>query len=272
MNHSGIYPISVLQLAFSVVLVILSGVISSLLKLGLLKSLLWGTVRTFVQLILVGYALVWIFKIDSPLLVSAIILIMCFIGAQTAVKRTPNVHNYSLGLAYISLAASTILVTFIVTAIIIAAPKWYTARIVIPIAGMVLGNSMNGIALGLDRLYSEVRSNSGEIETLLSLGATPWEAVKSRLREALRAGMTPSINSLMAVGLVTLPGMMTGQILSGSDPLMAVRYQIVVMMMITAAAAIGCLLLILLSYRRLFNSEGALLPELLTKTINKKKS
>ena len=266
-----VYPISNFQLALSVILIVLAGTVSALLKLGLLKSLLWGTFRSFVQLLLMGYALVWIFSIDSPYMVGAIVLLMCYFGARTAVKRTPNVTDYPTGLAYLSLTASTFLVTFIVTYLVIAADKWYTAWIVIPIAGMVLGNSMNGIALGLDRLYSEVRSHSGEIETLLSLGATPWEAVRPRLKEALRAGMTPSINSLMVVGLVFLPGMMTGQILGGVDPLTAVRYQIVVMLMVTAAATIGSLMLVILSYRRLFNQDEALKPEILSKQSEGKK-
>jgi len=199
-----------------------------------------------------------------------ILLTMCYFGARTAVKRTKGKVAKQLTLAYASLVVSTFIVTFIVTGLIVSADRWYTARIVIPIAGMVLGNSMNGLALALDRLFAEVRSNSGEIETLLALGATPWEAIRLRLKEALKAGMMPSINSLMVVGLVTLPGMMTGQILGGVSPMEAVRYQIVVMLMITAAAAIGSLLMIKLSYRRLFSSEGALLPELWT-TVEKQR-
>ena len=259
-----VFPISDLNLALSIVLVLIVGLISAGLKLGLFKSLAWGTFRTFTQLIVMGYALVWIFRIDSPPMLVIIILLMCYFGARTAVKRTPNVTCFPTGLAYLSLTASTFIVTFIVTAVIISADRWYTARVVIPIAGMVLGNSMNGIALGLDRLHSEIRNCSGEIEALLALGATPWEAVRGRVREALRAGMTPSINSMMAVGLVFIPGMMTGQILSGVEPLTAVRYQIVVMLMVTAAAAMGCLMLVIFSYRRCFNLEGALKREFLS--------
>jgi len=268
--HAEFYPISDFKLILSMALVVIVGSISALLKLGLLKSLLWGTFRTFAQLLLVGYALVWIFSLDSPILLLMILLIMCYFGARTAVKRTKGKAPRQMTFAYLSLAVSTFIVTFIVTGIIISADKWYTARIVIPIAGMVLGNSMNGLALALDRLFAEVRSHSGEIETLLALGATPWEAIRRRLQEALKAGMTPTINSLMVVGLVTLPGMMTGQILGGVNPTEAVRYQIVVMLMITAAAAIASLLMIILSYKRLFNAEGALLPELWT-TVERKK-
>lgn len=258
--ESATIPISNLQLAFTVVLVLITGAISSLLKLGLLRSLLWGTVRTFVQLTLVGYALTYIFKINNLWLIMAIITLMCFIASKTAVKRTPNVPNYPSLLAFVSLLASTYLVGSLVTVLIISPDPWYSARIAIPIFGMILGNSMNGIALSLDRLYSEARSRSAEIEAMLTFGATPWEAIRSSVREAVRAGMTPTINSLMVVGLVSLPGMMTGQILGGADPSEAVRYQIVVMLMIAAAVAIGCLILVGLSYKKLFNEDGALQP------------
>lgn len=251
-------PISNYQLAFTVILIVITGGISSLLKLGLFKSLIWGTIRTFVQLTLVGYALSYIFEINNLWLIIAIITMMCFIASRAAVKRTTHVPNYPTLLAFISLLASTYLVGTIVTSLIIAPAPWYSARIAIPIFGMILGNSMNGIALSLDRLYNEARSRSAEIEAMLTFGATPWEAIRPSVREALRAAMTPTINSLMVVGLVSLPGMMTGQILGGADPREAVRYQIVVHLMIAAAVAIGCLILVGLSYKKLFNKDGSL--------------
>jgi len=189
---------------------------------------------------------------------------MCLVASGTASKRTPNAGRYPLVLGFVSLWVSTFLVGTIVVVLIISPEPWYSARIVIPIFGMILGNSMNGIALSLDRLFSEVKSKILEIEALLSFGATPWEAVRDCVKEALRAGMTPTINSLMVVGLVSLPGMMTGQILGGADPKQAVRYQIVVMLMIAAAVAIGCLLLILMSYKKIFTREGAISPSIFT--------
>lgn len=262
--QAEVYKISDLHLVFSVCLVLIAGGISASLKLGLLKSLAWGAVRTFTQLLVMGYALVWIFSIDSPILIVAIILAMCFFGARVAVKSARSVSGLNIGLAFISLTASTFIVAFIVTAVVISADKWYTARIVIPVAGMILGNSMNGISLGIDRLFSDFRNKSDEIETMLSLGATPWEAIRDKVKDALRTGMTPSINSMMSVGIVFLPGMMTGQILGGVDPLTAVRYQIIVMMMITAAAAIGCLMLVLLSYKKCFDADGGIRKEYLS--------
>lgn len=261
--ESSVIPISNFQLALTVILVFITGVVSAFLKLGLLKPLIWGTIRTFVQLTLVGYVLTYIFAINNLWLLIAIITMMCYIASRTAVKRTPNVPDYPTILAFLSLMASTYLVGSIVVTLIIAPEPWYSARIVIPIFGMILGNSMNGIALALDRLYGEARSHTAEIEALLTFGATPWEAIHNSVQEAVRAGMTPTINSLMVVGLVSLPGMMTGQILGGVDPREAVRYQIVVMLMIAAAVAIGCLLLVGLSYKKLFNEDGALQPFIL---------
>lgn len=256
-------PISNFQLAFSVVLILITGAISAVLKLGLLKSLVWGTIRTVIQLTLVGYALSYIFMVNNLWMIGIIVIIMCIIASRTAVKRTPNVPYYPSLLAFASLFASTFLVGSIVVGLIISPDPWYSARIVIPIFGMILGNSMNGIALSLDRLYSEANAKSAEIESMISFGATPWEAIQSSVREAIRAGMTPTINSLMVVGLVSLPGMMTGQILAGADPQEAVRYQIVVMLMIAAAVAIGCLILVGISYKKMFNQDGALQPFIL---------
>jgi len=261
---SGIPQISTLQLALSVGLVLVAGLVSAALELGILRSLLWGTVRTFVQLLLLGYALTYIFAIDHPLLIVALIGLMVLLAARAAVARLTHVPFRPYGIAALSLGAGTFLVGTVVCALLIGAERWWSARIAIPIAGMILGNTLNGISLALDRFVSEVRLAAPEVEQLLCLGHTPWEAVRRQLRVALRAGMTPTINALMVVGLVSLPGMMTGQILAGADPLTAVRYQIVVMMMIAALVALGCLLLVGLSYRRCFTEDGALAPELRT--------
>ncbi len=260
MNYE-VVPISNSQLMFTAILLLLAGGVSAFFRLGLTKTLAYGAVRCVVQLTVIGYALGWIFAVDRPDLVMFIVAAMCAIAAFTATRRTPNVPGFPVLIAFVSLAASTYLVMVIVCAIIIRGEPWYTARIVIPISGMILGNAVSGIALAIDRLYSEVRSRKGEVEALLSLGATPWEAVRDCVREAIRSGMTPIINSLMVVGLVSIPGMMTGQILGGADPGEAARYQIVVMLMISAAAAFGSMLLVGLSFRRLFTDDDALKPE-----------
>lgn len=213
-----VVPISNAGLLLTGVLLIIAAVISVFMRLGLVKTLMWGSFRCVVQLGIMGYALAWLFSVDHPALVIGLIALMCAVAAQTATRRTPNVSNFPSLIAFVSLAASTYFVLIIVAALIIKAEPWYTARIVIPIAGMILGNAVNGIALSIDRLYAEVKLRRHEVEALLSLGATPWESVQDSVRQAVRAGMTPIVNSLMVVGLVSIPGMMTGQILGGADP------------------------------------------------------
>ena len=118
----------------------------------------------------------------------------------------------------------------------------------------------------LDELLSSLDEQRARVETELSLGATRWEAARAPLRESIRRGMIPILNSMMVVGVVSLPGMMTGQILEGADPLMAVRYQIVIMFMLAGATSFGCMLLALLVYRRLFNPRHQLRAELITRS------
>lgn len=257
MNH-GIVSISNGQLALSLVLVLITGLVSAFLRLGLLKSLIWGTVRAFVQLTLIGYVLAYIFQLNSLPVIIPIILLMSFIAAREASRRVNEPTQKPLLVSFIALTASTFLVGLIVVGLIIGPEPWYSARVMIPIFGMILGNSMNGISLALDRMYGEVRAHVAEVEELLCFGASPWEAVRGLVRKAVSSGMTPTINSLMVVGLVSLPGMMTGQILAGADPREAVRYQIVVMVMVAAAVAVGCLLIVGLSYRKMFTKDLAL--------------
>ncbi|SHG39881.1 putative ABC transport system permease protein [Thermosyntropha lipolytica DSM 11003] len=250
--------ISYAQLLLSIILVLITGIISALLQLGLIKSLLWGTVRAFVQLTLIGYVLSFIFKLDNWAVILLIILLMCYIASREASRRIKKPMVKPDAVSFLALTASTFLVGMIVVVFIVAPDPWYTPQVMIPIFGMILGNSMNGIALALDRMYGEIYGHLDEVEQLLALGATPFEAVRDYVKEALRAGMTPTINSLMVVGLVSLPGMMTGQILAGMDPAVAVRYQFVVMVMIAAAVAMGCLIIVGLSYRSMFNEDMAL--------------
>ena len=124
---------------------------------------------------------------------------------------------------------------------------------------MVLGNTMNGVSLATDHFLESVKEKGHEIEMELAMGATRWEAARRPVAEAVRRGMIPIVNSMMVVGVVSLPGMMTGQILAGSDPTVAVKYQIMVMFLIAAGASMGAMGMVLLSYRKLFNCRHQLL-------------
>ena len=252
----GVILIGPLQLALATGFVLLVGVISLRLSLGIERELAVATARTYLQLGLLGLVLRWVFGVDSPWLVLAILVFMMAAAAQTVVQRAPDAPRGVLGSSMIAMLLTGFIVTFAVTGLIVQVEPWYRAQYVIPIAGMVLGNSMTGIALALERSFSEMDIRAEEILTLTALGATRWEAAGDIMRTAIRAGLIPTINSMAAAGVVFIPGMMTGQILAGADPLAATGYQIVVMLMVSAATAIGSVIAVLLSYRRRFTDDG----------------
>ncbi len=242
------------QLALTLAFVLLAGGASLVYGLGLCRDLAIGTLRTFAQLFLVGYLLVFIFKLESGLPVMAAFLVMVAVAVHTIRGRVRE-KSVSFALpAFVSMLASYFLVSIMVTGVIVQARPWWTPQYFIPIAGMVAGNSMNALTISLDRLFSDLKARRAEVEMKLALGADYEEASRDMVRGAIRAGMIPSINALMTVGLVSLPGMMTGQILSGTDPSMAVRYQIVVMLMLTGSTALSSVLVIMLTRKRCFGS------------------
>jgi len=144
---------------------------------------------------------------------------------------------------------------------IIKVAPWYDPQYLIPIFGMVFGNSLNGICLCLDRFTEYLRSRRQEVELLISFGATRAETTRDGARQAVRTGMIPIINNMTVAGIVSLPGMMTGQIVAGVSPVQAVAYQIVIMFMIAAANAVGSMSIATLAARRLVSNLGLNLPE-----------
>lgn len=252
----GVTPIAWWQLLLSTVFVVFVGVLSLRLSLGVEKDLAIATVRTFLQLIVLGLVLRWVLDVDSVWVVLGIIVIMMVAAAHTVAKSTPEAPAGLLRNSMFTMLLTGFTVTFAVTGLIIQVEPWYEPRYIIPIAGMVLGNSMNGIALALERLFADLDARTHEILALTALGATPWEIAADSVRTAVRAGLIPTINAMATVGVVFIPGMMTGQVLAGADPLKAAYYQIVVMLMISAATALGSVLAVTLSFRARFTQDG----------------
>ena len=157
---------------------------------------------------------------------------------------------------FVSLFASSVAVGFVVVEGVIHADPWYNARQVIPIAGMIIGNAMSATAVAIDRLFADLESRSDEMFTLVALGATAKEAAFPSLKAAIGAGMTPILASMSAAGIVTIPGMMSGQLLAGADPLAAAKYQIVVMLMLSAANTVAIVMARYLTYRKRFSASG----------------
>jgi putative ABC transport system permease protein len=200
-----------------------------------------------------------IFALNTFWVVGLAFFIMVFFAAWTVKGR---VAEKEIGFFWPILVCMTItylLVAVVVTGQVVGATPWWHPQYFIPIAGMIIGNSLNAIAIALDRLLGELRTKRGEVEMMLSLGADYREASQAAVRQAMRAGMIPSINSMMAAGIVFIPGMMTGQIIAGADPLMAIRYQIVVMVMLVGSTALGSLLVVRIVRRLCFGKGHQLL-------------
>jgi putative ABC transport system permease protein len=263
----GALPLGPVDLLIGAGLVLVAGIVSLILGLGLEKRLAIAALRTTVQLFLVGYLLVFIFEATSPLLILVVVLLMTLAASRAAVQRPSRAYRGIYLQTFLTLLVTGSATTAAVTQVVIGVEPWYQPQYVIPLLGMVFGNSLTGVSLCLDHLLETLDERRDRIEMALALGATAWESARDSLRDAVRRGMIPIINSMMVAGIVSLPGMMTGQILAGADPLTAVAYQIIVLFMISAATALGCIVTALPVFRRLFNPRHQLMVSRITQRL-----
>jgi putative ABC transport system permease protein len=253
--------ISLPRLALALGLIVVAALLSRRSKLGLEKDLFWGAARGAAQLIAIGYVLLLLFAHERPSFVLLLLAVMVVAAAGTAARRVdlgpPRRVLFPRALAAIGIGALVALVP--VFAAIVPLHPWYEARYLVPISGMMLSNAMNVVAQVFERLFATASSEADQIEALLSLGATPKQALERQARAAMRAALLPTINGLLTVGLVALPGMMTGQIVSGTAPVQAVRYQIVILYQLVAVAAVSGFLAATFARRLLFTARAQLL-------------
>ena len=228
--------------------------LSSWQGLGLSGTLALATVRTLVQLLAVGFFLSIVFATDNPLLILLVLAGMATIAAVVARNRIdremPKLFKWML----VAIFSSGLVTVGYVCLFAIRLDPWYSPQYLIPLAGIVLGNAMTAASIAGDRLVSALRNSRTDIETHLSLGATPEQAAATYRKEAIKAGLIPTINAMMVVGLVTLPGTITGQILGGADPLIAALYQILIMFMLALATLIASLIATYGIRQQFFNS------------------
>mgnify|MGYP001816751779 FL=1 len=255
---SSLIELGPLQLVVATLLVVAAGVISLVLRLGIGRRLAVAAVRTVIQLGLLGLILERVFALRHPVVIVGILVLMTIFAAREAASRTTKGYRGIMLDAWLAMAVSCFAVGGVVTQMVVGVEPWYEPQYVIPLIGMILGNSLTGIALGLDRFLDHLSTRHAEIELRLAYGASRREALAAPLQDAVRTGMVPIINAMAAAGIVSLPGMMTGQILAGAPPLQAVAYQIVVMFMIAAAVAGGAMLVVLLAGRHFMGADAVL--------------
>ena len=217
--------------------------LSLALKLGLERSLLISAARMTVQLILIGLVLKALFALASPLWTALAMTVMVLVAGREITarqqRRLAGPWGYSLGAT--SMMSAGVLVTVLALTTAIRPEPWYDPRFALPLFGMILGNTMNGVALTLNTLFNVAARERLSIEARLALGADRYQALSGPRHEALRTGLTPIINAMSISGIVALPGMMTGQILAGVEPMEAVKYQLLIMFLIAGGTGFGVL-------------------------------
>ena len=238
-----------------------------LARLGITRNLLIAALRTVIQLALIGLVLEALFASSGFYWIALMALVMLLVAGREVVARQGRRLQgwWAFGIGTGSMFVSSFSVTVLALSVVIGPDPWYTPQYAIPLLGMMLGNTMTGVSLALDRLNESVWRQRAVIENRLMLGQTWKQALEDIRRDAMRSGMMPSINAMAAAGIVSLPGMMTGQILAGSPPTVAVKYQILVMLIITVGTGFGALMAVSWGGRRLFDDRERLRLDRLVK-------
>jgi putative ABC transport system permease protein len=254
-----IIQLDAIDLALSLGIIGIAIALSLWRKLGLEGQLAIGAGRALLQLMVVGYVLDLVFALDNWLAVLSILAISLTIATIVARNRIDRKMANLLPLVWLSLLASTAFSVAYLIVLIIQPERWYEPQYLIPLTGMLLGNAMNGAALSGDRLLNSLKQNRQEIETHLCLGATPRQAITRYQNEAIRTGLIPTLNNMLVVGLVSLPGMFTGQVLSGTPPLDAASYQILILFAIVLTDLVAVILVTAAIVQNCFNRDYQLI-------------
>jgi putative ABC transport system permease protein len=247
---AGDISLSWWEVGIAATLLAINALVSLQLRLGLARQIVSSSLRMTIQLAILGLILKQIFELSTVAPVMILAAVMTVIAGVSAVRRIDHRFSSIYATAVFAVWASTWTVTAVTILLIVRPQPWHSPPVVIPLLGMVLGNSLTGISLGLDRFLSELRTRRGEVETLLTLGATRWESCREVFAGATRTAMIPVLNTMTVAGIVAIPGMMTGQLLAGAPPIQAVQYQVMIMFVIAAAIALGVVLALSIAFLR----------------------
>ncbi|MGB5301129.1 MAG: iron export ABC transporter permease subunit FetB [Thiogranum sp.] len=252
--------LSVFDLSLAALLVVALALTSARIYPGLAKQLLVAALRTAIQLTLIGLVLKALFANSNLLWVGLLSLLMLVVAGREVMARQHRrfAGRWGYGIGVVSMFVSSFTVALFALIVVVGNEPWYQPQYAIPLLGMLLGNTMNGIALALDRLTQSAWEQRDVIEARLMLGYSASEAVSGIQQQVFRSGLIPIINAMAAAGIVSLPGMMTGQILAGAEPVEAVKYQILIMFLVSAGSGFGTLAAVHLAVRRLFDERQRL--------------
>ncbi|MDD6069842.1 MAG: iron export ABC transporter permease subunit FetB [Clostridiales bacterium] len=257
--NSSVMNLPLQNLAMAYVFVLLLLLLSKARGIGREKLILLATTRMTVQLTVMGFVLMFVFRHPSWWLTLLMLAVMLSFAIYNAVKRIKLPISRELRrLMAVSMSVGYLVTITIFILVILRVKPWFHPQYCIPISGMIIGNAMTGIALGANKLCSGMREKRVMIENSLMLGATPEAATREIVNDAFDSAILPTMNNMLTMGIVSLPGMMTGQILSGTFPLTAIKYQIGIMLAILGCTALTVILFVTLGYKTFFTSSQAL--------------
>jgi len=252
-----VIELSLFDISLTAALMLISAFLNFKISPSSTKDFVWSGFRMIVQLSLIGFVLKYIFENSSPVVISIIALTMLLIaGFEIQKRQTYRFKNkIGIGIGVISISCGSVLMIAFALQVVIQPNPIYDPRYLIPILGMLIGNTMNGLAISLDALNRSVVTQRKLIEARLILGEHPSRAISEQINASIKSGLIPIINAMAAAGIVSLPGMMTGQILGGASPDVAIRYQIFIMLLIATATIISVLVGVRVSAHNLFDDR-----------------
>lgn len=258
MNNT-VMDLSILQLSLAYIFVLIMLIIFKSRGIKREKQILIASTRMTIQLTIMGYILMFVFGNPSWWLTSLMIVIMISFAIYNSIKRVKIKMSKELKviIAFSMAFGALLTATFFIIVVLNVRP-WFNPQYFIPISGMIVGNSMTGIALGANKLCSDFEEKRVEIENSLMLGASPVTATRGIVNNAFDTAILPTMNNMLTMGIVSLPGMMTGQILSGTFPLTAIKYQIGILLAILGSTAVATVLFVTLGYRTFFTKDNRL--------------
>ncbi len=254
----GALDISITSLLFAFLLLFIPIVISKFFRLGLIKPILNASVRMAVQLILIGIFLKYLFVWNNPIINILWLFLMIIVAVFTAVKSASIKGKKFWISIFIAFSLATLLIVFYLNIFVLRLDYVFDAKYLIVLGGMLLGNSLRGNIVGIDTFYKNIKKEKARYYYLLSLGASQYEAILPYLRESIKLAIKPTMAAMATIGIVSLPGMMTGVILGGAGPVTAIKYQMIIMVAILTSTVISVLLAILLTSRVCFDEYGAI--------------
>ena len=258
--NGNYYSIDIWGLLIALAMVAIAAGISGIMRMGIGKTLLWSACRALLQLCAMGFIMAFVIKSNNPWFVLLLIAVMLVAAVQITLSRATGVPKGMAGPVLLSLVVTMLIMMSLVTELIIRPQPWYAPQLVVPLTGMLLGNTVSTLAVGLSRFFESMRERRDEVDTLLALGATAWEAARPSIVSSIRLGLLPTTASLTSAGIVTVPGMMAGQVIAGGNPIDAAKYQFLILAVIAALTLLADSLIMSMVYRKCFTKDDQYQP------------